>query len=322
MSLFMSMKKWVKKKAALIGLAMSSVEKNALSQKGESLEKNVSQERRHTQGQLLDSLINGQITEEVENLRWRMYKVLQGAEAVTTKIVGHKNGEPIFETNKRNLTEELLAVKVDKHDNFPLDLIVNNDDISLTSLDSMSVDFSDIASEEPTINYDVDGNIISATHGMIDAISYFAKNKPSKPIVINRSSLPRFEIESYTKKLVVRSINETEKLLEFYVSKYPDEFNRNSRLFISEIKKAIVTPRNSDMLTMDGVKFVTYKDVGVSNYLEFEYKITSFDKIVDFDGNYVIKFKGQIVTNGKNVLEQYRKENLDKKYENKERRKS
>ncbi len=55
--------------------------------------------------------------------------------------------------------------------------------------------------------------------------------------MIVRDILPNFYLENFTLKMNVRTISETDKMLEFYVSKYPDEYNRTSRLFISEIKK-------------------------------------------------------------------------------------
>lgn len=56
---------WIKRKAAMLSLAMANVEKNSLSQIGDSIESNVNQERRHTQGTLLDGMIHGELTQEV-----------------------------------------------------------------------------------------------------------------------------------------------------------------------------------------------------------------------------------------------------------------
>ena len=57
--------KWLKNQTAALSLAMAGVEKNALGQNGGSLEQPVSQERRHTQGTLADSLKQGEVTQEV-----------------------------------------------------------------------------------------------------------------------------------------------------------------------------------------------------------------------------------------------------------------
>jgi hypothetical protein len=53
------MKKWFKNRLAAISIAFSNVEKNILNQEGKSLDENVNQERRHTQGMFAYSLIHG-----------------------------------------------------------------------------------------------------------------------------------------------------------------------------------------------------------------------------------------------------------------------
>jgi len=61
----MKFKKWLNNQIARIMFSVSNVEKNALGQKGESLETDVNKHQRLTQGQVADSLINGEITQEV-----------------------------------------------------------------------------------------------------------------------------------------------------------------------------------------------------------------------------------------------------------------
>lgn len=82
----MSVSNWLKKKAAIISLAMAGVERNALGQNGEGLDKSINQERRHTEGTLADSLKQGKLTQEVMNLRWRTYKVMRAVEGYSAEI--------------------------------------------------------------------------------------------------------------------------------------------------------------------------------------------------------------------------------------------
>jgi hypothetical protein len=60
-------KNWARKQATILSLAMANVEKNAFGQNGETLSSDVNQERRHTQGQLADALVHGEVTQEVKN---------------------------------------------------------------------------------------------------------------------------------------------------------------------------------------------------------------------------------------------------------------
>ena len=308
---------WLKKQAAVISFALANVEKNAIGQKGNELENNINQEQRNTQGTLADSLVNGVITADVENLRWRMYKILEAAQAYKTNVT-FENGKEVIDYVKNNKNISLIKTKIDTFDDYKLEMVVNNDPIVIGSFDLLDDD-NIIYNNKPIINYNEKGEEISATHGEIKGVSSYV-NRSKRPIIIGRESLPKFLIEDYTKKLNVRIINETERLLEFYVSSYPDEENRNTRLLISDIKKAITAPRHYNMLDIKEIGFITFDTIGVNNYLMYQYDNVVFDKIIEFNGFYVIKFKSKIVINGLNILEEYRVKSLDVKYENKERK--
>jgi len=319
-TIIMGIKKWLKKRVAIVSLAMSGIEKNALGQNGEQLSIPVSQERKHTQGTLADSLLNGIITKEVDSLRWCTYKILKASDGVIADITGYDDdGLPIIKIRRANKKRGLSKIKIDDYDNYPLEMVLDNSPIIISGNESMGNDNINL-SDEPILNLDENGEVISATHGEISGLEYFTNTKGESPIKVNRTSLPKFEIEKYTTKLNVRTINEKDKLLEFCVSQYPNDDDRRSRLFISDIKKAIENPRVSTILDINEIEFITYKTLGVDDFLEYKYKIKSFDKIVLFNGSYVIKFLGEVIINGVDILEKYRNEALDIKYENKEKK--
>jgi hypothetical protein len=308
---------WLKRKAAIIALSVSNVEKSALNKTGDVLDINTSHHQRLNQGILADSLINGEITEEVQNLKWRTYKILKATEGVTAEIIGYdEDNMPITRVVKKDNKKGLKKVKLDDFDSYKLEMVVDNTEIVIGENEAMDNENISLL-DEVMLNYDDDGEIISATHGEIKAVDYYTSHKTEKPIKIIRDELPNFELETFTKKLNVRKIDNTKRLLEFYVSKYPDEYNRTSRLFISNVKKAIDNPLQNTMLNIKGVEFVTYKTLGVSDFLEFKYKIDSFDKIIEFNGFYVIKFIATVEVDGVDITEKHRVETLDKKYEQK-----
>lgn len=322
-------KNWMKKKAAVVALALANVEKNAFSQTGEPLNNDVNQVRRHTQGQLSDSLVHGEITQEVMDLRWRTYKVLKESDSRIAEIIGYDDeGMPIVKTRKKDKKLGLEKIKLDSNDSYPLEIMVNNDEITLSVNESLSNSL--ISSKEtPSVITDTFVDTITlkekeekiATHGDIKSDDFFASHKPQKPITVGRTFFPKFSIENFTKKLNIRSIDEENKLLEFYVSMYPDEYNKTSTFFLNELKKAIKNPASTNMLDIKEVGFITYKTTGAEDFLEYSYEITSFDKIVEFNGHYVIKFLAKVKTNGADILEKHRMTELDKKYKNKEKKK-
>jgi hypothetical protein len=160
----------------------------------------------------------------------------------------------------------------------------------------------------------------TATLGTVNGDEYYNSFKTEYPIKVDRMFYPKFMIENFTKKLNIRNIDGKNKLLEFYVSKYPNTNDRKTTLFVNQVKKAMENPSAVNFLELVNVSFVTYKSLGVSDFLLFEYSDVSFDKIVEFDGNYVIKFKAKISVNGEPMFDKYKVEELDKKYENKERK--
>lgn len=305
---------WVKRQVARFMVSTANVEKNAFGQSGETLESDVSKVQRHTQGQLADSLVNGEITQEVLNLKWRTYKILKATEGVKSTISGYdEDGMPIMKTTKRNLKLGLKKVKVDEYDDYKLEMVLDNTEIALNTTDMLGNKHMSLF-DSVTENYDDDGNIVSASHATIGAVELMATEKGERPLNIIRDEMPNFLIENYTKKLNVRKINKEEKLLEFYVSIYPDEYNKNNDIFLRSVKK-VITGDKQEFLNFNGVEFITYKTSGVEDFLMFKYKDIVFDKIVEYNGFYVIKFKANVDINGKDILEDHKVLELELKYE-------
>lgn len=308
---------WLKNKIAGVLLSVANVEKNSLSQGKNLLSDDITKHSEKETGTLMNSLKNNIVTQEVMDLRWRMYKVIKETDGLTTQITGYEaDGTPITKTTKKDVKKGLKKVKIDTYDTYPLEFIIPNDEIATSSNDAMDNQHIKLL-DEPTINYDEDGAIISATHGEISGEKYYFTHKTEKPIIIKSKITRRFFLESFSKKLNIRTISETEKLLEFYVSIYPDVDNRNSRFFLSELKKIINDNKKSDIIDINEVIFITYKGIGVNDFLEYKYNITSFDKIIEFNGNYVIKFKAEAIINGEDILTKYKQTELELKYQNK-----
>ena len=310
---------WLSRQIGSLMLATAKVEQNALSQEGQSLGTEASKFQRHSQGTLADDLVNGVITQEVKDLRWRMYKVLEASAKVSAKVVGDlDSGEYTVETYISEGTDVILnKVKLDSTDDYKLEMVVDAEAITKGREEALNADAIDTTLATESI-IDEDGNerktlgIISNEDNEHHNIEY--------PIKIDREDIPKFYIEKFTKKLNVRIIDETHRLLEFYISKYPSEYDRKTYLLVSELKRAMVNPRSTNILHIDNIGFVSYKTIGVNDFRVFEYKVIEFDKVVEFDGYFVIKFKCEVTTNGEYLLEKYREVDLDNKYEKKERK--
>lgn len=299
-------KKWAKRKAASLAISLANVEKNSFAQNGEPINISVNQERRHTQGRLADALINGEVTQEVMNLRWRHFKILNAVEAYESKLIGYdENGEALYEQRDGRIIKGLSNISVDPADAYSLEMSVDNTPITLGITDKLE---------------SLSGN--KTASDSISATNYSISEPLHLPIKVIRKEAAKFNLEKYTKKLHIRKIDENSRLLEFYVSVYPDYENRTSILFISDVKKAIKNPMSSTILNIDSVEFITDNTIGAANSLRYKYNDIVFDKITEFNGHYLIKFIAKIEINGEYIFEKYRVEDLDMKYDKKEKKKT
>lgn len=255
----------------------------------------------HKQGMLSHSLINGVMTEEVKELRWRIYKILQHTQGVRTEILGYdEHDNPIVNTTRTEI-RPIRNFKGCKEDVLPVLMIVTNKTIDVGTTDAMNK----LDKESQDISLD----------------NYLTKFKSSKTLFIKREEMPMFEIEKYTTKMVVKGGKEEDKvLLEFYVNKYPNVEDRRSRFFLAEVNKIIGGKHNSSLIDFQRVLYISDKTPGVQDFLEFEFEIDKFSKITEFEGNYVIKFEATKIVYGDDVLDKYKIDSLDTKYENKERK--
>ena len=316
----MNIKSWLKNQVAAMSVALSNVEKNVLGQERTDLNDSTRQERRHLQGTLADSLMHGEITQDVRDLRWRTYKVLKASQGITLEMRStDENGNVYYNTNNSESTNLLKKIKLDDFDSYELEMVVNNDDIVISGNDIMNNE--QIKLYDNVVRNYKDDVIVSASHGEIKANDYFATSKTEKPINIERSHFPKFFIEKYTKKLNIRKINETDKLIELYINKYGDEYNKSFNLFIREIKKGIEFGiHNLNSFDIKEIEFISDNTLGSNDFLHYKYKIKSFDKIVEFDGYFIVKYIAEIVINGYDILSEYVETELDKKYDNKEKK--
>jgi hypothetical protein len=290
------MRDWVRNKMINLMLALHKTEAN-LKTGDDDIIPNDGKFQSHKQGMLSHSLINGELTQEVMDLRWRTYKVLDNSENLVSTITGYEeDGTPIVKTVAK-IANSLDKFKGDTSDGLDVMLVMNNkvlgkgvNDANLTSDDNVKFD------------------------------EYLTNTSSNKSIFVNREGLQQFEIEKYTKKLVVKAKEEDKVLLEFYVSKYPDPDDRRSRLFLSELDKVIKGKRTSSITDITEVYFISEKTLGANDNLEFEFKIDHYDSTTEYDGHYLIKFVASKVTYGDSITEKYKMEDLEKRYENKEKK--
>lgn len=235
-------------------------------------------------GGVFKDILEQKVTQEVQELRYTSYKVAK--ESKKYRYVG--NGK-VVKKSESQLSEKHGSI--DETDNLPIILIQDSTLICEDVLTSL--------------------NEVNNTNSKKVFHDYTIK--------IERDCMPRFRIENYVKKLVLKQADGN-YVLDLYCSKYPSQFSeKKDRAFLSELKRikdGMV--RNSDILDFQRLSFVTTNAWGVDDWFKFSFNDFELDDISEYDGNYIIRLGCQASIFMENLLDKIYSESAEKKYENKE----
>lgn len=235
-------------------------------------------------GGVFKDILEERVTQEVEELRYTSYKVAN--ESKKYRYVG--NGK-VVKKNDSQLSEKHGSI--DESDNLPIILIQDNSVVCENVLTTL--------------------NEVDNKHNKKIFSDYTLK--------IRRSIFPRFLIESYIKKLVLKQCDGN-YVIDLYCSMYPSQFSeRKDKSFISELKKIKNREvRNSDIIDIDEITFITTNAWGVDDWFKFSFVDFEFYDIVEFDGSYIIRLGCQSSIFMENLLDCIYSESVEKKYKTKE----
>ena len=244
------------------------------------------------------ALLKGEVTQEVEELRYRTYKVDREA----------KTYEYIAPT---------LAFKREKNDS-KFVTYENSDNLEVITIQPNDVNVDGVCDGVDNIEIG-EVKVLNEQGDFVAKIDKMRENKKHL-IEITRSSdfYPRYRIEEYCKKLVVKKIpDDNHAILDFYFSVYPDDKDIKSKGFVREIEKIRDNKIKSDIIDIEKVHFVTSHAFKLDDMLEFEFDNLRFKEILEFDGHYIVKFRCRILKNAIDLTDQFYSESMDKKYKEK-----
>ena len=223
-------------------------------------------EQQNEQNSVYKDLLKGEVTQEVKELRHEMYF----SERKTHKYKYIGNG---VVTKKNEIFD--YPGKIDKTDGFPLQILQPNIEDTGTLSENLS------------------------------EVDYRIKNKKEFTIDIERDFIPRFRLEEFTNKLVVKRINENAVMLDFYTPIYKSQFNTIHKLFLKELEKIYMGDVRSDVIDFKQVEFISFRAFGTDDLKKYTYNNIEFDNILIFDGHYVIKFTADIVNDGEDLINEF-----------------
>lgn len=294
------MKKWFTKIfneiriwAHSLASATKNVETQTLSQVSvDSVEGGINVVQDVNQGvhELAKALLRGELTEEVKQLRYRNYKVDREAKK-------YKYFSPTLALKKKEGKDNKF-ISFDKSD----------------GLEVITIQY----------NYAISEDVLDA----IKQIENGGRGKKTKyKFEFKRDFIPRFRMEEFAKKVVVKRLDETHAILDFYFSKYPERFFRRSddksfrsKVFIHEIESIRDKGIKSDMLDVEELRFVTNHAYKQDDLMEFVFKNIMFREVAEFDGDYILRFKASIEHDGIDLTAAFYNKEMAEKYENKEKK--
>jgi hypothetical protein len=118
-----------------------------------------------------------------------------------------------------------------------------------------------------------------------------------RPVKVKRGVFPRNKIEDYSETVLIRDIDGKNKLIEFYI---PNNRFQNQAV-IKEVKYLKENPQVNDFVNVTNVSFTTSGGDGMN----FNYRMLAFDKVVEYNGNYIVKMFAEVTEDPRWFGEKY-----------------
>ena len=96
--------------------------------------------------------------------------------------------------------------------------------------------------------------------------------------------------------------------------------NNTSKMFVRCIERIYMGDTRSDIIDFDELWFVSYNAYGSDDLKLYQYTRLRFDDIIKFDGNYVLRFVGNIFKDGEDLILEFYDKTAAEKNENNEPR--
>ena len=256
-------------------------------------------EQQQEQDSVWKDLLKGEVTERVRELRHEMYYAERKSHEY--EYAGGGNAK------KNNMFS--YKGKVESSDGYNVKIIQTNSIIPTCLTDA------------GVVVYGTNSDIYT---GVNDIIRNRPKSEKEYRIKIDRVDFaPRFMIENYITKVVVKSVKDDIVMVDLYVNKYYNKLEPTSKLFHSEMEKiyqGIDTNTNpGGILCFKRLHFIAKNAFGVPDLTELSYVDFKFDNIVEYDGHYVLKFFAKEEKQN-DMIEEFYNEETAKKIENNEMR--
>ncbi len=210
------------------------------------------------------AMLRGEVTQEVRETRHEMYYAERKSHEYEYSGGGHATKKKrMFDYDGNAETSDGNKI-----------LIVQDNYQDMASLDDYGIDMN-VVEEYGTDAYD------TIKHENIAKKEYIIK--------FEYDFIPKFRLDEFTKRVIVKDYGE-KRIIDVYVSKYPGQFDRRTRMFVNAVEEIYQGDRRSDIVQISKLSFMTKNAYGAEDMMSYSFKNFIFTDIIDFDGNFVLRF--------------------------------
>ncbi len=270
---------------------MESANKMLTDQNGDMSDNGIHQNI--SKGGVMNDLLEQKVTKEVEELREKHYRIIKEADKydpTTITMTFDADGNPIFSNtnhlSKKTYTDYMKHPPVYNDENLKIRVIQDNKITQKeTSIGNINI---------PNGLYDYD-TTLTITRGMY---------------------IPRFEIDKFVTKMVVRQNYGAERaLVDFYLPTNASQFGKIDAILISNLYSMFEKKNyRSDLTEFESIEWYSDKAWNSDDMCLFKYDDIVLVNISVFDGSFVFTFDCHIVSDGKSIVEKYMTEEMEEKY--------
>lgn len=249
-------------------------------------------------GGVFADMLEQKETQQVVEMRDKYYRVLKEADkwdASTIQIIGESEDGVIFGNTdgirKKTKLDFMKHPPVYNPQNLTIRTIQDNKQIQKKN------------------------NLIGGYNVACDSELFKNINDFDVTLTVTRDEFtPRFQIDKYTKRIVVRN-NGNRAIVDFYLPSEASQFGKVDAILISNLHKI----KNENILRSDLTDFLTiewYSDKAWNSddVCLFKYDDIKFIGADIFDGSFVLSFDCNIVNDGTDLTEKFKTKELDEKY--------
>lgn len=243
-------------------------------------------------GGVFDDMLQQKETQEVVEMRDKYYRVYKESDKWDTSnitIIGEDENGVIFGNTDK-------IKKKRKSDFIKHPPVYNPENLLLRTI-------QDVKHIQKHNNFHIDKKVL-------ENLTEFDTN-----LTIKRDGItPRFFIEKYAKRIVVRE-NNNRAIVDFYLPLHASQFGKVDAILISNLHNMKNEKiMKSDITDIVEIEWFSDKAWNSDDVCLFKYNDIKFIGIDIFDGSFVLSFDCNIVEDGKDLTEKFKTKELDEKY--------